>query len=173
MRRMYSKNQLELQTEELLSSGVLPSVKADEILENMEGYSFVKATAVTNLEIEHVYASVVKTGNKITFVSAMNFTRTGTVNENQNMGYFKMPASIGSKLIPSQIGSIDYLDVRQVTAEKTGWELVDMPVYVRKTDDTQIGLSAGSGGLVNLTLNTKYYCRYEVTFLLSDNMVTD
>ena len=45
MRRMFSKNQLEEQNIELLGSGKVPSIKGDEIIENMEGYSFSRSNS--------------------------------------------------------------------------------------------------------------------------------
>ena len=148
------------------------SLTADEILEKMSGYSYTAPTGVTNMTVEVIYASAVKTGNKLTFVIAMNLTRSGAVADNQNMGYFTIPSTIGAKLYPSLIGTVEYLDVRKIEAAKTGWQMTSLDVFSRKHSGTLISMNLSTSGLNNLDVDTKYYCRYELTFLLSDNMYT-
>ena len=175
MRRMFSKNQLEEQNIELLGSGNVPSVKADEIIENMVGYSFTKGSEKENLTKEYIYSGVVKTGNKITFVVAFKLTRTGTITGADILGSFTIPKSVGDKLYPTQIGNYEGLDVRNVFCANQLWSGKDILTRTLKTSDTSIQVQLdedNSIGLNSLTANTEYFARYEITFLLSENLVS-
>ena len=105
MRRMYSKNQLEEQSIELLRSGKVPSIKADEIIENMSGYSF------NDIQTDHawnpVYAGVVKNGNNLTFVVFGSITVDGTQTGNADICNFTLPNDVASKLYPYSIGGMN------------------------------------------------------------------
>ena len=172
MRRMFSKNQLENQTEELLASGNLPSVKADEIIENMSGYSFTKGTT-NNLTITGVYAGVVKTGNKITFAVAVKLKRTDTISSTARLGYFTIPKAVFDKLYQTQVGLYEYLTVD----EKSAWssdstnKVIQIYSYKSGGSETKILLDMNETPLNELTLNTDYYLRYEFTLLLSENLI--
>ena len=146
---------------------------ADSIIENMTGYSFAKDGEATNLTREHVYAGVVKNGNKLTFVIAMNITRTGAMGNYINWGSFTIPLSVASKLYPSPIIN-DLLEVSQVEALDS---FTSTPVLFKgfsfKNTPTQIKFQSWDLDFDNkLTLNTTYYVRYEVTFLLGANMAS-
>lgn len=145
-------------------------VTGNEIVEKMSGYTFDPLT----LDNEHrtltyTYAGVVKNGNKITFSIA------GTIVTKDNsgstpFGRFSIPLAIGNKLYPTTMGSIDnILDIKAMTLSATGYSIKQIPVTTFKTyGGTSIEQSMYN--LNELTIGTLYHFRYEVTFLLSDNL---
>ena len=171
MRRMFSKNQLEVQTEELLASGNLPSVKANEIIENMSGYSFEEGAVNAGLTKEFVYAGVVKNGNKITFVVALNLTRTDTVLA-VDIGNFILPHSIMEKIYPSRIGGYDYVSVGEYSVWSSDATSKNIQLYsLKDVANDKITIQGNVTPIGDLTANTKYYCRWELTLLLSENLI--
>ena len=148
------------------------NLTADSIIENMSGYAFVQPTAHTNLTTEIVYAGTVKTGNKITFVIAINLTRTGTVAGNAHIGGFSMPEAVGDKLIPTQIGLYNFLDVKKIAAFEDAITNKDIGLYAVKAYSNRFDCYIDETAVNALTLNTKYYYRYESTFLLSDSLAS-
>lgn len=145
------------------------SITGDEIIENMSGYSFSKGSETTNLTREFVYAGIVKNGNKITLVIAINLTRTGTVASTAALGKFVLPSDILSKIYPSTIGGYDYVSVGKYGAWQSDTTSKDLSIYSQKAADG-ITFSGNTDPINALTANTKYYCRIELTILLSDNL---
>lgn len=146
------------------------NLTADSIIENMSGYDFLKLSETAGLTREFVYAGVVKNGNKITYVVAVNLTRTGTVaGGTATLGFFQNPSAIQDALYPSNIGGGNYLDLRSVDAWQDEATKVETIGYIAKGSG---GISAYANKLNDLTLNTKYYFRYEATFLLSNNLAS-
>ena len=141
---------------------------ANSIIENMIGYVAHKASSTASLSITYEYVGVVKTGNKITFVVAVSLIRHSNASPFQTA--FTIPSAVGSKLYPVSIGGGNYLDIKQIKAWSDESTPVDIGGYFVKSSDTSIYLNFR--GLNNLTLETKYYARYEATFLLKDNMVS-
>ena len=161
----------------ITSSGDLSSVKADEIIENMSGYGFTKLSETTNLTREFVYAGIVKNGNKLTFVLAVNLTRTGDVAENVSpkLGAFSIPASMKARIYPSQIGGYSYVSVGEINAWRNDNSNKPLQVYsyLGSEGDNTIYVDANPAPINELTGDIKYYCRWELTLLLSDNLVPE
>lgn len=185
MRRMYSLAQIQAIIALMASKGELDFSDVDlkvksvdasdkitggEIVENMSGYSFTSSPAIENITKEDVYAGVVKNGNKLTIVCACNFTKSATTTGNQDFGAFVIPTAVLNKLIPAQIGSYQYMDVRVIQGASSGWSTINMGVYCQKTT-TGVRLAIDSFGLSQMVADTKYYVRYELTFLLSDSLI--
>ena len=147
------------------------AITGDSIIENMTGYFLQQLPPLTNLTKEYVYCGMVKNGNKLTCVMAIKLTRTDTTTGWERMGALHIPESIGQKLYPTQIGVNPYLDVKVISAFSEAWAPVDLAVNIEKVSDQILEMKIASG-LNNLTLNTPYYVRYEVTFLLSDNLAS-
>ena len=146
------------------------NLTANSIIETMAGYTYTKFSETTNLTREFIYAGVVKNGNKLTLALAINLTRTGDIAGNSAvLGFFAVPTSVANKLYPVNIGGYDYLSCQKLQA----WEGENTPqdVYtnIQKAGDSLI---LYANHLDNLTLNTKSYLRVEVTFLLSENLVS-
>ena len=145
------------------------SVSADSIIENMSGYSVSLGTK-TNLTNTGIYASAVKTGNKLTLVAAVKLKRTGEISGgNADVITFNIPQSVGEKLMPFTLDGIEALDFRQVDAAKNYASSVKLPTICGKNSNTQIKLRVYNLG--NLTQDSEYYLRFEWTFLLSDSLL--
>ena len=143
-------------------------ISGGEIVELMEGYSFTKGSSA-NFTYDYKYAGVVKNGNKLTFAIAVGITRTASANDNYGLGTFTIPSAIGAKLFPITLGGIDnVLDNKIIPAAAAYDTYKNVPLLTLKTSGTTLLVSAYSSS--SLTLNTKYFYRYEVTFLLSDNL---
>ena len=152
--------------ETLLASGDVPEIQAGEVLELMDGYSFTNPSAAT-LSIS--YASVVKTGNKITFaISGFIYSSSGySIGENLAFGTFHYPAEIGAKLIPNI--STNRIGYKPFRVCKNSYDGSDCNTFFTINDGTSGYFSMGFTDAIAPATN--YYFRFEETFLLSDNMV--
>lgn len=146
-------------------------ISAPEIVESMTGYSFSPDSEATSSGLVLEYASAVKNGNKLTFVISGNFTRTAAYTKTYFIaGRFNVPIAVYNKLVSNNLGAID----NRIVAFFQGTSNVKS-IYGR------VHKSAGgstSGTITftiynadGLTLDTNYYFRYEITFLLSDNLL--
>lgn len=144
-------------------------ITGDSIIENMSGYSF-ELIENTGITIEGVYAGCVKNGNKLTFVLAVNLTRTDTVDADVQIGAFAVPDDVWSKLYPTQIGGYPFLDVKSIFAFVSESSYKELTSYIMKASD-KIRFNVNKSPINSLVLNTKYYYRYEATFLLSENLI--
>lgn len=152
--------------ETLLASGDVEDIKAGSIIENMEGYTFSPSS---NPSVSTNYASVVKNGNKITFViSGVINSDTGfSVGDTLVIGIFNYPAAIGAKLVPN-VGTnrIGYKGFRICVNTSTGANC-----------NSFFTINSGTSGYFSLgfvdavSANSSYYFRFEETFLLSENMI--
>lgn len=136
---------------------------ANSIIENMEGYSFA---ATGDEAVTMIYVGVVKNGNKITFVMYGSI-RLQAPAAQLSFGKFYIPSEIGSKLYGG-FTSATYLDSRPLylaTRYDTG---VSKPVLIFKNSNTTLDVNLYNTS--DLSLNTDYFFRYEVTFLLSENL---
>lgn len=142
---------------------------ANEIVEKMSGYT-ASLYSITGISVEDVYASVVKTGNKITFVFAGSVTKaTGySGSSRQQLIKFNIPSSIGAKLYPIPIG-INILDVKKISCITEAFTSVEATIDCEKYSNTEVVDVLDVSSLVE---ETKYFIRYEVTFLLSDNLIS-
>ena len=84
-------------------------ITGNEIVEKMTGYAFEKASASADYTRNEIYASVCKTGNKITFVIFLTITPTTDISANSiiNLGRFYIPTAIGEKLYPYSQSGLD------------------------------------------------------------------
>ena len=143
-------------------------ITSPSIIENMSGYSFTTPTSDLTIEINVVYAGVVKNGNKLTFVVVGDFTRKDTMSPGQrSIGSFTIPATIHDKLYPVKSS---WLTMKQLYLANDYNAGVSKPCICNK--ETANSINPIVYGLSDLTLNTTYYFRYEETFLLSDNLAS-
>ena len=170
----YSKTELDTQLAlkaNLSGANFTGSITAPSIIENMSGYSAELSTK-TNLTIENIYTGAVKNGNKLTLVIALNLTRTGDVGSGQVIS-ISIPSDVGAKLYPVNVGGNDILDAKKINALTTFYTGVNLSSFIGKASNTLLQLFIATGELnSNLELNTKYYYRYEATFLLSNNLAS-
>ena len=148
-------------------------ISGGEIVEDMDGYSFVKLTGIENITIDYIYAGAVKNGNKLTLTLFVRLTRTGDVPNNYlpNIGRFIIPSSIGAKIYPTSYtgeGSLELIGFGKETASRAYNDFVDLPCMWRKLTDTDIRLNYYY--IQELALNATYLVRSELTLLLSDNL---
>lgn len=146
-------------------------ISGNSIIENMTGYSFNKGSESTEVTRDFIYAGVVKTGNKITFVIALNLTRTGTQSGGLQIGQFVLPQAIKDKIYPSEIGGYSYVDVKIVQAWASDSNSKDLQLYCVKNVQGNLNVNLNETPVNALTQNTTYYVRYELTLLLSDNLI--
>jgi len=142
------------------------SFTANSIIEKMEGYTAV-VTSATNYLKENTYLSVVKTGNKITFVISMDVTKQEGAGSTLSLAYFNIPSSVGAKLYPSGVGSANMLDNRKLNCFSGLQSAVEVNGYASKGSNAQITFACIGSPMV---VGTTYHIRYEATFLLSDNL---
>lgn len=148
------------------------NLTANSIIENMQDYSYR-----TNSKQDYVtpsYVSVVKTGNKITFVGCANLNMA----EGQSMGNYtelwqfqivvpnsvanKLKALVGTRLDQKQIKifSDTFLDFHNINANVSvegNW----VYFFFYGTTEANTGIVRGRD----------YAFRYEITLTLSDNLV--
>lgn len=154
-------------------SGKTPFLNADEeqitaqkpVVEVMTGYSAVVGSD-NNFTYEPIYFGACKNGNKLTLVVALNLTKNAGAGNNPILGEIRFPSEIASKLFPTQVGSYNFLDNRILTAFATNYTYVQGPAYITKGTNKAIFVM----NTANLIEETKYYIRYEATFLLSENL---
>lgn len=144
-----------------------PLITGDEIVEKMSGYSAVIPSS-TGWTKEKVYIGAVKNGNKLTLVVALNLTKGAGAISNPKLCQITIPASVGSKLYDTQIGLYSFLDNRVLNAWSAYDNHVEAVAYIGKTSNTL--LTYVLDNTTNFVQDTKYYIRYEATFLLSDDI---
>lgn len=147
---------------------------ADEIVENMEGYSYTRPTGASTFNID--YAGAVKNGNKLTLAVSLIFIPAATLPAGANLpcGTFYVPSEIASKLIGSKAYGINnvlafnFLSIPQVESQSyINGNLVAVKVG---QSGNGVELRIYSGGQV--VAGTSYKMRAEITFLLSESLAT-
>ena len=155
---------LDIAPKDVTASG---NITAPSIIEDMDGYSFTPVE-----DINYLYAGVVKNGNKITFVLFATLTQDGTLTGTTNLGTFLFPSAIGNKLIPyTMSGDNRYLDYKKILfVDASSAVSAEYPSYILKSSSASMVLRASG---LNALSNGTYYFRYEVTFLLSDSLISE
>lgn len=144
-------------------------VTGNEIVEKMVGYSFYKTASTSDFELSYNYASVCKTGNKITFAIFGNLKRLSeTLLSNVRLGIFNIPSTIGKKLYPIQLSGINTLGTILTNFANGITAKNEHALSVFKNSDTQISVFLYDFG--SFEVGTNYTFRFEMTFLLNDNM---
>ena len=138
--------------------------------ETMEGYSAQIYSELPNLNV--VYAGVCKNGNKITFVIAFDFTTNAEQTSVQGtICAFVIPSDIGAKLYAyTDAPFTNSLDKKVLECWKTASTHIDGNEYAYKQNNQVIEINCAVSGL---SASTKYICRIEKTFLLSENLVPE
>ena len=150
------------------SAAITGKVTGAEIIENMTGYSFVPATPA-DVTLEYVYVGIVKNGNKLTFVIAANVTKLDAGVSQIGLGDINCPNSVMDKLFPTNVGIYPFLDNKKITIFDNYYSGVEIFAYTEKGGYPD-RLVCRIGNSSNMVVNTKYFLRYEATFLLSENL---
>ena len=134
----------------------------------MTGYAYSNSGLSPYITI--AYCGVVKNGNKITFAMAGNIKRTDgdiTAGTLLQLGNFSIPSVIGAKLFPLLVGETP-LDVKTLSVGLT--YSTQKKVFFRTTKYSNTVLIPQCFPLEDLLQNNDYPFRYEVTFLLNENL---
>ena len=152
-----------------LTSGSAEIEAEKPIVEKMTGYSFTTPSP-TGYTLDVKYAGMVKNGNKLTLSLALEITKTAEDGDySPQMGTFNVPLTIADLLIPSNIGGYSFIDNRTGLYFEDHGTYVSAPIYMQKGLAGALQLQAYALRSI-LTINTPYFFRYEVTFLLSENL---
>lgn len=166
---------LEGQDVELASLDATGLITGGEIVEKMSGYSFAVAESAVpeNLTLSIVYAGAVKNGNKLTLSVFGSVTRTGTISPAYLSGAlsFNLPSAVASKIYPFTLGTLTRTcDAKNIQLLSAYDNSVTKPVVLLKYDNAFV---LNIYGLGDLELNKPHVFRYEVTFLLSDSLISE
>lgn len=143
-------------------------VTGNSIIEKMNGYSFTPLEKI-NAVIETTYAGIVKNGNKVTFVCTGSFQRSGDlVAWSCPLGRFHFPNEIGAKLYPVTLNDVKSLSFGRLMLFKTFTDFIELPCLAIKNDNN--AFTPTIYYLNQTAVDTPYLFRYEITFLLSDNL---
>lgn len=143
-------------------------VTGNEIVENMNGYSFTKPSTSG---VEIIYASIVKNGNKLTMVLFGAITPTSIINPDTSteLGTFNLEESVKPKIVWYTSGSLSYITAEgKVPLTYSVANSIDGQFYFRV--DPQGNEVVKVYNKDQLNAGTTYHFRIEQTFLLSDNM---
>lgn len=160
---------------DLTINGTLDATKVtgNEIVEKMNNLSYkIEYSQPTGYTYNIKYYSAVKNGNKLTYVLFGSLTRTSEDAINSiNLGKIHYPSSVGTKLIPYSLAgsSENYLDNRKLNLFKSYSSFVEVPTLFQKESNLASNLIAYNVKTA-IELNVEYLFRYEITFLLSDNL---
>lgn len=154
------------------------NLTADSIIENMSGYSCSKGAETANVTRTFKYVGAVKNGNKITLAVALEIEKTADISSYLSYieaGIFTIPTSIGQKLSPfdndSPFGAL--LSKTKTLANNIDTlSLNDPSVDVLIVKGSNTVLKVYLCGINNLNNVNKYFVRFDVTFLLSDSLVS-
>lgn len=149
-------------------------IYGNEIIENMSGYSYSVATK-EGVTQTNSYVGVVKNGNKITFAIVGQITKTTDdpiAGDNKGLGAFTIPTAVANKLVPHTIGSqVNVLRTQPISLANRGYNIKHTVVVgIYKATDTSISMSMY--GIDNFTKDEVLDFAFEVTFLLSDNLIS-
>lgn len=145
---------------------VTGKITGGEIVENMTGYTFSVNPDDTNTETTPIYAGAVKTGNKLTLVYFFELKPINTGYTKQ-LCNFRVPQAVFDKLYPATIGAPNKLQVGMVYCAKSFDNGVECRYWIDKGNSQNLTFVINTTGT---TAGETYYVRYEITFLLSDNL---
>ena len=144
-------------------------ISGNEIIENMRGYSLdITITEVSELNV--IYGGACKNGNKLTLVLFASFKKPSTTGT-KTIARFGVPSEIGAKLYPTEIiTGYQTLEVKNVDCVDSSGNIVPSQLSIYKPNTNAVDFNLKVDGL---TADTTYFVRCEITFLLSDNLVSN
>ena len=166
---------LEVTGDVTIGGDIIGDIEVDgEIVEKMTGYSASLGTSDETLTINNIYSSVVKNGNKLTFVSYLKIKRLDTLSPNyRNLIAFTIPSDVFAKLYPiSESGSLALvLCVNRANYFKD-LVIANMKEIATTIYKTSTAIVFTAEDLSVLDANEDYYVRIEQTFTLSENLIS-
>lgn len=143
------------------------AITAPSIIENMSGYSFTKVADDQYNTTVPLFAGACKNGNKLTLVYFF-ILNVITARRTFSVGNFYIPTEVGTKLVPVSIGGdTNKLYFNQLWCATSYNAGVATNCWIDKVSNGRIVFSMNSNSLAD---NTTYVCRFEATFLLSENL---
>lgn len=154
------------------------NLTADSIIENMSGYSYYKGGETTDVTRTFKYVGVVKNGNKITLAVALEINKATNISSylsNIGAGTFTIKASVGQKLFPFATSTpfgnlLSNFKVRACNIDTFSLSDPDVNVLIQKVSDTALNVYICN--INSLTDGANYFVRFDITFLLSDSLVS-
>lgn len=144
-------------------------ITGNSIIENMSGYSYDGSTK--NNDFTPLYVGVVKNGNKLSCVFFMSFTPSVADYSGAPMGILKLPVNLNSKLVTFTLSGIENLLDAKVVPFYSGYNVKkNIDLILQKYVGEKVLLQPAIYG-TGFNVGTTYLFRYEVTFLLSDNLI--
>lgn len=145
----------------------------EELLKDDEhGFSFSTGGDSAGLTKEYQYAGVSKVGNVLKFVIEVFFTRTDKIGSGPYLGYFTIPDAIFAKIRGISLSGGNYASFQKVLAWQSDSTSKELSVYALPIrSNKRLYIQANATPINNnLDANTKYFIRYELELLLSDNL---
>ena len=137
---------------------------ANSIIQNMTGTTLHPNPTKRN-EVNISYAGICQNGNKLTIAinGSLLFNSSDKI---INICNIIVPLSVGSKIIPYKEGTAETV-YKKLSCYSAYNESVDINTIVQKDSNSEFHINIYAGALTN---ELTYYFRYEITFLLSDNL---
>lgn len=143
------------------------AITGNSIVEKMSGYSFELLSSDVNI----VYVGAVKNGNKLTLVAFGSFTKTTNYIV---IGNFIIPTDVANKIYPYQIDDIgDIVDAKTITITNASSLDTYYTSKVLAQKEYTRNIKFQLRDMDSIPNDTQVYFRYEVTFLLSDNLIAN
>ena len=148
---------------------VVDKITGGEIIENMSGYSWTTDSSLPS-GFSLLFVGAVKNGNKLTLSAFMSINVASASTGGLLIGSFNIPEVIGQKLVPFQFGEpgTPYLDIKNVAGAYSGADTVNVPCRLVKGTNTRLDFYITKD---NIVAETDYFLRYEITFLLGENLI--
>lgn len=145
---------------------------ANSIVENMTGYSLTKCTPPTNVTYNFLYGGIVKNGNKLTCACALIVNSTSDIAGLTSLQIcdFIVPSNIATKLYGIDIGTTTNClgSSSSVSFYQGDLSFKSAKMVYLKRGDTHIKCICYP--TETLEANINHLLRFEITFLLSDNL---
>lgn len=143
------------------------------VVELMNGYSVVKETAATNHTFDWRYIGVCKNANKLTIAGSLSISMVAAVSGTTDIRLMRvnLPSAIANKLIPYAQGTFSNMlaQIKCVCSDSVDSISTFLSnVNVRKNTSTQLTFNLFPNQ--TLAADHTYNLRFEVTFLLSENL---
>lgn len=152
------------------------NVTGDNIVENMTGYSFNIASDDAYQTKTYHYVGAVKNGNKLTIAIYLTFNMLQAVaarSRTFTIGTLYIPSTVGAKIYPATQGSFtDVIASFSPTMQlaSADYTFKSGCVLIRKSSNTNFGIYFYNNE--DVEASESYNVRIEVTFLLSDSLVS-
>lgn len=132
------------------------------ITQSMVGYSYTPQPAQG---ITLNYVGVSRIGDRLTFAIAGTLAKYAGMPSNITLGYFVVPADVAANLYPNTLGA---LDNKTISFFNGTTSFKNLCTRMSKSGTTNLPVTLYS--TYDLTDGQTYEFRYEVTFLLSENL---